>query len=214
MTFTISNQDPLRPMDSVLQLPISQELAKRLPPIFNDQERRVGMGELVFTVVSANRADAGSNTKTFAIGEYLEFSDEQTIPVSQPSIPLLVDVQHDTNQLDLVSSGLSAEEITSITLQSTVKKKALEDSLAQIQVQILDGQTAIMENQKSINEIRKVIAAVQQILLPTDPVLVKLNGNLQTLLTERDTLSNQLNANNVQATQIYNALLAISSLVM
>lgn len=214
VTFTISNDDPKRPQDSVLQLPISQELAKRDPPIFDDQERRVSMGELIFTIVSANRADPGSNTKTFAIGEFLEFSDEQTIPVSQPSIPLLVDIPHNTNQLDLVNSGLNEQEIAAITAQSTVKKKELEDSLSQIQVQILNGQTAITENQKDINEVRKVISAVQQILPPADPIMVKLNSNLQTLLAQRDTLTNQLNDNNVQATQIYNALLAVSNLVL
>lgn len=213
VTFTISNDDPLRSTDVILQLPLVEEQHKRAPPTYSDQVRRTAMGELVFTVVMANRNNVGSNRRQFNIGQYLEFSDEETIPVSQPSIPLTVDLQHNTSQFDLTDSGLTDEEIAEITLQSTTRKKALESQLAQVQAQIQSDQMAIGENQKSINEIRRTIAAVQLILVPTDPVMIKLVTREEILVAERDVLINGLNALNDEALQIYNDLVAISSLV-
>lgn len=213
VTFTISNEAPLRPNNIVYQLPISEEEHARPPLIYTDAERRTSYGELVFTTVKANRTSTGSNTKLFATGEFLEFSDETAIPIDQPAIPLSVELQHNTNILDLSNAGLTPEEITSITQQSAVKKKALEDSLAGIQAQILNGQTAVVENQKDVNETRKVLAAVQQVLQPTDPIVLKLQTRETELLAERDSLSTQLNSLNVQATQIYNALINVSVIV-
>lgn len=213
VTFTISNEPPKRPNDLVLQLPVSEEDHKRSPLVYSDPVRRANYGELVFTVVQSNRTFVGSNRKLFDIGEYLDFSDEPTIPVDQPSIPLIVDLQHNTNQLDLADSGLSDTEIASVTAQSTEKKKELENSLAGIQAQILSEQAEIGENQKSINEVRKVIAAVQQILLPTDPIVLKLTARELELVVQRDALSTDINNLNVQAAQVYNALINVSSLV-
>lgn len=213
VTFTISNDAPARPNDIVYQLPLSEEEHARPPLIYTDAQRRTSYGELVFTTVKANRTDIGSNTKLFATGEFLEFSDETTIPIDQPAIPLSVDLQHNTNILDLSNAGLTDEEIASITLQSAAKKKALEESLAGIQAQILNGQTAVVENQKDINETRKVLSAVQQILSPTDQIILKLQTREAELIAERDTLSTQLNNLNTQATQIYNALINVSTIV-
>lgn len=214
VTFTISNDDPRRPADVFLQLPISEEEHQRSPLIYSDAVRRASYGELVFTVVQSNRTAAGSNTKLFATGEFLDFSDETTIPIDQPSIPLQVDLQHNTNILALGDTGLTDEEIASITAQSTARKKALENSLAGIQAQILSAQATVVENQKDINETRKVIAAVQQIpLQPSDPILLKLQARETELLAQRDALATELNNLNNQATQIYNALINVSSLV-
>ncbi len=213
VTFTISTDDPTRSVDTVLQLPLSEEMHKRQPPIYSDQVRRTAMGKLVFTVVAGNRSNAGSNRRQFDIGQYLDFSDETTIDVSQPSIPLIVDLQHNTSQLDLGVTGLTEQEILQITLQSTERKKQLDDQLAQIQAQILSTQTAISENQKSINEVRKTISAVQLVLPATDPIMIKLTTREDILVSERDVLSNNLNELNDNALQIYNDLVAISSMV-
>lgn len=213
VTFTISNEAPKRSTDVVLQLPQAEELHKRQPPIYSDQVRRTAMGKLVFTVVKANRDNTGSNRRQFDIGQYLEFSDEEVADVSQPSIPLTVDLQHNTSLLDFGVTGLTDEEIASVVSQSTARKKQLDSELAQIQSQILTAQTAISENQKSINEVRRTIAAVELVVSAQDPIMVKLTTREEQLVAERDVLVADLNTLNSQATQIYNDLIAISSLV-
>jgi hypothetical protein len=126
VTFVISNDDPSRSTALTLQLPVAEELRKRDPLIYSDLVRRTAFGELVFTLVEANRNETGTNRKTFAVGELLDFTDEEIDLPDTKSVPKQIDLQHNTNVLDLEDAGLTEDEIVGLSLASTARKKQLQ----------------------------------------------------------------------------------------
>lgn len=219
VTYTISNDAPKRPTDITLQLPLAQELAPRSPLAYNDKTRRAQLGPLVYSYVSANQTVTGSNRKMFEVGEFLDFNSQEIALPEQNSIPSIVDIQHDTNLLDLEDAGLTPDEISSLIDLSTTKKKELEDQLATVQSDINNKKVAITENQKQINEVVKIISAVRVVVnVPEgsqkhDPTLDQLLIRQTELEAARGALIAELNALNSLATVILNALISVSELV-
>lgn len=219
VTYVISNEAPERPQSMTVQLPLSEELRKRPEKVYSDKTRRAQLGELVYTYVTASRSDPGSNRKTFSVGEFLDFNSEEITLPEQTPIPSIVDIQHDTNLLDLQDAGLSNDDIASLISLSTTKKKELENQIATIQSDINDQKVAITENQKQINETVKIIGAVRiAVGIPegstqTNPILDQLLARLAELQSARTALIAELDKMNGDATTTLNALIAVSELV-
>ena len=212
VTFVISSEVPTRSTEITLQLPVAEELRPRDGQIYDDKERRVALGELVFTLVESSRSQPGTNKKTFSIGQFLEFDDEDIVLPDMLGVPKNVDLQHNTNLLDLEDAGLTDDEITQLQDMSVIRKKELESLLVSYRIQTSDKQVAISENQKKLNETRKLIAAVGQ-LPDSSSILTKLTARETALKTERDTLIDDINTLGVLVTETYNALLKVSELV-
>lgn len=214
VTFTISSDDPARSIALVLQLPVVEELRPRPPLIFNDAERRLSVGELVYTLISANRTQTGTNAKLFDIGEFLEFDDiDDELELPTISAQSVVDIQHNTNLLNLPGAGLSDEEIDEVTELSTQRKKELEDEVAALQGQIDSTKSAISENQKQLNETRKIIDAVTELGSGGSVILDNLVAREETLTVERTELITTLNQLNTDLVSAINSLLKVSTLV-
>lgn len=219
VTYVISNDDPKRAQDVTLQLPLAEEIAPRPPLAYDDKTRRAQLGPLVFTYVDANQTITGSNRKMFEVGQYLDFNSPEIDLPEQTPIPSIVDIQHNTNVLDLEDAGLTTDEINSLIDQSTTKKKELEDQLATIQNEISNEKIAISENQKQINEVVKIISAVRVVVgIPEgsqqhNPTLDSLLTRQTELELARASLVDELNSLNTQATTTLNALLSVSELV-
>lgn len=219
VTYTISNEEPKRPQDATFQLPLAAEIAERPPLQYDDKTRRAQLGPLVFTYVDAKQTVPGSNRKLFEVGQYLDFSSEEIDLPEQTPVPAVVEIQHNTNLLDLQDAGLSEDEISSLIDLSTTKKKDLENQLAFIQNQISDQKIAITENQKQINEVVKIISAVRVVVnIPegstqSDPLLDQLLARQADLELARTALISELNNLNTQATTTLNALISVSELV-
>lgn len=218
VTYVISNDDPLRPKDVTVQLPLAQEIAQRLPLAYDDKTRRAQLGPLIFTYVDANQTITGSNRKMFEVGQFLDFNTEE-IALPDQAIPAKVDIQHNTNLLDLEDAGLSTDEINSLIDLSTTKKKSLEDQLTATQNELNNQKIAISENQKQINEVVKIISAVRVVVnIPEgstqhDPTLDQLLARQADLELARTSLIAELNNLNSQATVILNNLISVSELV-
>ncbi|MEM3000615.1 MAG: hypothetical protein QXU32_00685 [Nitrososphaerales archaeon] len=212
ITFVISSEDPKRSDGITLQLPVAEELRRRSGFTYNDRERRLALGELVFTLIETTRSQSGSSRKSFAIGEFLDFDDDQIELPDITGIPKHVDLQHNTNMLDLEEAGLSKEEISKLYDLSVARKRELENTLASLKMQANDKQVAINENQKRINETRKLIGAVEQIPGSND-ILSKLKARELNLKNERAVLIADLDLLNSKIKETYDALLKISELV-
>jgi hypothetical protein len=213
VTFVISNDVPKRSNALFIQLPVSEETRPAPTPIYDDVTRREGYGELVYTLVESNRSDPGTNRKLFGIGEFLEFDTEDIVLPDLLGVPRQVDLQHNTNVLDYADAGLTTAEIDSIVVSATLKKKELENQVAELQVQVDNESTAAIENQKRINETRKLISAVSQIVDTNNTILKKLQARESDLLIERDTIMALINEFNTQLKVAYDQLVKISELV-
>lgn len=213
ITFTISNESPKRSDALVVQLPVSEEIRPAPASVYDDDTRREAYGELVYTLVESNRSLPGTNKKVFSIGEFLEFDTEDIELPELLGVPKQVDLQHNTNLLDYADAGLSTAEITSISIAAAGKKKELENTMASLQMQISNQQTAAVENQKKINETRKLVAAISQIVDSNDSIMIKLNTRESSLVSERETIITSINDLNTQIKLIYDALIKISELV-
>jgi len=212
--YTISNEDPKRSNALVVQLPVAEEIRKRPGIVYNDKDRRVAFGELIYTLIEANRTETGTNRKLFDVGEILEFDDDDIVIPDQMKIPKQVDIQHNTNLLDLEDIGLSVDEINSVITQVENRKKELENKVAEFQSLISNNQTLIQENQKKLNETHKAMNAVKIAFNDaSNPIVLKLLAHVEELSNERDTLIATVNSLNDEASKAFDELIKVSTLV-
>jgi len=221
VTYTISTQDPPRANITVLQLPIAEELATAPDEVHSEKDRREQFGELIFSLVQSSRNLIGaSNAKTFEVGEILDFEvgipTEDLVNVRSPDD---IEIQHNTNMLNLENLGLTQEEIESLEEQSAVRQKELEAEFAQKQNELKDFDNEIRETQKTINENNKALRAVQTILgLPDgatsdDPIFQKLSGNDVDLNNKLADLITERNVTAQEVADIHKLVLKVSELV-
>lgn len=212
VTWLISSTDPPRSDVNFIQLPLAETLRKRPPPEYTAHERRRRLGNLVFTLVEGAQGVAGSGKLQFEIGQIFDFDETDDVPTATTAlVPKQVDLQHNTNLLDLSSLGLTDAEIVAVTDQSEARKKVLEDEISILQSEIDDLQVAINENQKTINEANKVFDAVT--ILQDEALVKKLEQKIASLKSQRTVLIDQLNEANSAVAERYDELLSISQLV-
>lgn len=210
--FTISNNEPPRLSTTTLQLPVASTIRSRESGITN-QQRRLGVGELIFTITSGSKVNPGSNKKAFEIGQLLNFTDELIQSVEPLNVPADIVIQHNNNILDLNSIGLSSNQIDELLSKSVDKFNELKILLAKLQSESSDIKVQIAENQKAINEQTKVIEVTKIVLEPTDPINVELENRLITLQSQRNALIEAQAVKNADAEDIYNQLLTVSAVV-
>jgi hypothetical protein len=206
VTYTISSQSPPRANVTVLQLPVSEEFGAAPDKIFDDDERRAQFGELIFSVVQSNKGLLGSNAKAFEVGEILNFEVlppiEELVTVRAPED---IEIQHNTNMLNLANLNLTEEEIAQLEAQSETKQRELEAQFAQKQDELKSLDVDIREKQKTINENNKALNAVRTILgvpdgqTSDDPIFQKLSANealfqeeLEALISDRNLVAQEV----------------------
>lgn len=215
--FTISNNDPSKnnpPRSSTitLQVPAASILRDRTSSL-TDDERRLAMGELIFTVTSGVRSDPGSGKKAFEIGEYLEFTDEEETVIAKPNIPDSVEIQHNTNILDTAASGLDDTQISTLITKATELFNLLKQQLAVAQSNLGNIKIRISENQKAINEQNKLIDITKIVMGETDPIYQQLQDQLNLLITEKNNLIASQNTQAVDAKSIYDQMIKVSMVI-
>lgn len=220
ITYTLSAKTPPRPFISVGQLPIIERITPAPEKIFDEETRRDQFGKLVFSVARSNKNIADSTKKAFEVGEILSFENltpiEEIVTVKAPED---VNIQHNTNLLDLENLGLTEDEIKSLESQSEAKQLELEQRFLDAQNLVKSLQVDIVETQKKINENNKVLKAVRGLLeiedneTSEDPIFIKLNDNKNKLEEELESLILERNAAAVNAADIYEDLNRVSELV-
>lgn len=214
ITFTISSEDPRRSQQTFLRLPPAEELRRREARVFSDQERRLASDDLIYSFSTGNVDRSGSSMKLFEIGQILEFEDSDiTEEVGLDVGPIFIDIQHNTNILDLAKLGLSNDEIEFIVEEASLQQKELETAYTNLQIDIAKFESDIVEIQKQINETNKVIGAVSNLAISDQSILDRLNQNLTILLDERLQKVDIVNIKKKDSGIIYNSILKISELV-
>jgi len=215
ITWTISTEDPMRAASaSFLKLPLAEEIRPTPERIFSNEQRRSQLGELVFTITEGRRVEPGSNTKLFEVGQQLSFDDiVSSTAVTRAIIPGTIEIQHNTNILDLQNAGLTEDQIDEITVQARARQDELSDLIADLQVEIKGIEVRITENQKQINETNKILQAVLELSLTGSEVEEDLQSRLSLLSEERDALTVDLNESNAQVEAANQSLLTVAQLV-
>lgn len=212
ITWTISSNDPPRP-DIVVPIISQIETMKPLPPLpFNPSERPINTGAFVFSLNSSTSKNAGSGKKLFEVGQTLEFTEEVPPTVTTKKTPDIIDLQQNTNILDIEDVGLSQEEVVDISIDARTRFNYLTDQINVLTADINILKIEISNNQKSMNEVIKIKNAA--ILLYGDnSVVQKLILKEEGLLMQRDELIAQVDAKNLEVDAKYNELQAIRELV-
>ena len=210
--FTISNNEPPRTQTSTLQLPYASTIRVRESGI-SDQERRLTVGDLIFTVTTGLQQNPGSNKKAFEVGQFLEFGDQTSPSGEILNVPVDIVIQHNTNLLDLESSGLNNDQISDLLEQSVNKFNELKKSLAVLQSEASNISVKIVENQKSINEQNKIINVAKIITGTNSVIYIELTAKLALLQQEQSNLLAYQMTNKTETENVYNQLLTISVVV-
>lgn len=219
VTFTISSTNPPRDTEKTSQLPIAEKLKPLPDKIFTRSQNRDALGELVFSISQSFITDIGTNKKQFEVGELLNFGEESDAePIGITEVPDLVDLQQNTNLLDLSEFGLSEEDIESLIDQAEDKFNELIEELNDIKSNVKDNEVKLLENQKSLNEVRKAIKAVRVVLnVPEestgDGILQTLLESEEDLVEERNALVSDTDSLNEQAKSKFQELLDTRELV-
>lgn len=219
VTYTISSGPPPSTPVRAIQLPVAERLRPLPPTIFDQEQRRAGYGELVFTVAKAGRSNPGSNTKQFEVGEVLEFDDDPTVGTPVLPIESDIEIQHNTNVLDLAATGLTEEEINQVVLESERRQRELEKAFSVAEAEFQNLNVAIRENNKAINETNKAIRAVRVAFnLPEtgtsdNEILTKLLDRQAELRAQREQLISDQNAKAVEVDAARQNLIRVSQLV-
>ena len=183
ITWTISTEDPPRSPVRLTQIPVAEELEPNPDRIFTDRERRGQFGELVYTIARNSRSNPGSNVKQYELGEDLAFEinppEQEVLPLESPKE---LEIQHNTNLLDLESLGLTEDEIASLVEGSEERQVKLESEFNMKNIEARNLETSIVENQKKINETNKAIKATREVFEIPDGDLTNSNEIYQKLL--------------------------------
>jgi hypothetical protein len=218
ITYLISSEDPPRATQDLLQLPISEELKELPTRTFSKRDNRAVVGDFIFHVSSSGNSDIGSAKKQFEIGQLLDF-DTETLPTVDPTeVPAVVNLQQNTNTLDLEGLGLSEEESDDLVMQAEDKFEELVNELNVIKEQISNDEVAIAENQKSLNETNKTLNAAQIVLdatgdTSTQGIIDKLAESKSALEAQRTSLVDNLNSSKARAKTAFDDLLRVRELV-
>jgi hypothetical protein len=211
VTYTISNNDPSKAQDNFIIYPIAEKLRKRSPRIYNQERRRVSLGDLVYTITKGGVSSVGRSTKLFEVGQFLDFDDVSTIAMFNTTSDRL-ELQHNTNLLDLSGLGLTDEEITQLTNDAASFKEELEIKITATQNEIANNQSEIADLQKTINEANKALSALDA-LGESGDIKQRITNTKDVSITNQSVIIEETDGLITEVTTLQNKLFNVSQLV-
>lgn len=220
VTFTISNSSP--PRTNLLFPKISRGVLDRKRSNIDVGlfARRQTTGELIFSVSSSSRSVEGNNSRTFEIGQILEFSDAPPQSIDPMFVSSKTEIQHNINRFDYASLGISESDIKLIEKESLEIKDVLTNRLNILRELRTDSETVISTQQKIINDSNRNINALQIILESSDETDQDIEELIQKFVSkrdqafiDRDTAKQEANAAAAEASEILSKLRTISVVV-
>jgi len=211
VTYTISNKEapdiiPIK----VLILPEIENI--RPAPVLN-KNIRLSLGELAFTVTTPSKSSPGSSKKMFEVGELLDVTIQSIAEILNLEVPKVINIQHNTNKLDLKSMGLTDAEILVIQKESDTKFEELRDSANSTMRSIDNIKISIKETQKNINELNKAIKSLYIVYPDGNATITKLEENLSEQLNTQSTLHFNLDETTKQMNIIYKDIIRLSEVI-
>lgn len=215
ITWTVSSNDPPRPNTNPPPLQLG-ETSQQLPPRVNTpEERLVALGELVFAVSFGTTHEVGNGAKAFEVGELLDFdASKTTSQINNLNVPEVIDVQQNTNMLNLQGAGLTDEEAADLTAGARDKFNVIMNDLNDIRTLINDKKVTVQDTQRLLNEVQKAKNAATQVYGGTDnEIVIKLTTRQNELIQQRETLIAEINASSAHADDLYNEMIQIKEVV-
>jgi len=214
ITWTISSNNPPRPTIVVSLLPYSVEIKPLPSKTFNPAKRQDGVGEFVFNVNYSNRSEVGIGNKTFEYGEFLDFDLTTTIEeLITLGVPNVIDLQQNTNYLDVEELGLTDEELADLEVST---RTMMNDLILALNTQKADANkiaVEIMNTQKLLNETLKVLNAAKVVYGATDSIVAKMEDRQAELEATRDEQLASLNIIYAEMNAQYNDLIKVKEMV-
>jgi len=211
VTYVISNEDPLASTGNFIIFPIAEKLKKRSSRVYTDQERRATYRDLVYSISSGGNTIKGRSTKLFEIGQILEFTDEN-VASEITTVSDELEIQHNTNLLDLERLGLSDIEISLVSTNSAEIQKQLGIQLSAALDGAADVDAEIKDLQKTINEANKAISALE-VLGADNSIIDKVKEKLAESESQQQALIEEKSALNTELTSLRDQIYSISELV-
>jgi hypothetical protein len=194
ITYTVSNQDPPRTDLIYAKIPLGVVLKQREPKDEDVVARRnKTFGNLIYTISQASRSLEGNNQSQFEIGQVLEFSVETGKDVDPMLVNPLIEIQHNTNILDLTSLGLTESEQGSLANIVLATQISITNQLNKIKELRYNAEQDVTTSQKQINDLSKAIESLE-IALKNAPAYSSLSTELQDLETLIDKLKGERDA--------------------
>lgn len=213
ISWTISSNDPPR-QSSTIPLLTNTDEYKELPKmIFNPACREFGVGEYVFNLSYTLASKAGAGRKQYESGQIIEFTQEALPDVDQLTVPDTVELQQNTNLIDLESLGLTEADVAVLDTDARKNMNLAIDDLNTIQANINTTKISINDNQKLINETRKAVSAASALFDIENPIVKKLLEKQYELVSQRDVLVSQLNTYISQANEKYDTIQRLREIV-
>jgi len=179
VTFLISNTSPPRADLLFLKIPVGVANRQRPPDTLTPEQRRITVGDLIFTVSRSSRGQVGNNAQQYEIGEVLGFDNVWLKATDPMLVSVKTEIQHNLNVYDYAELGLTEADVAVINEQSLSSFNDITDRLNCLRMARADAEVRINTNQKIVNEADKNIAALEVMLVDgADPdievLLVKL----------------------------------------
>lgn len=214
VTFIISSEDPPRDTSITRQLFRGEELRPLPPKIYTYNQRRSTYGDYIFNVSSGANTLVGDGQKGYEVGQVLEFGDEDVPELSFPEIPAVLELQQNTNRLNLEAAGLTEEEASELIQKSQDQLNELIKDYNEIQSDIKDNETKISDSNKQLSEVRKIKNAASAVIGATgSEIYEKLVQREEELVAERDRLIEYGNDLNELAKDVYDEILVVREMV-
>jgi hypothetical protein len=173
-------------------------------------------GQRLYTNTISNASLIGSSKKQYEVGQILEFTAAKTSTLRPMLVSNSLEVQHNTNTLDLSSLGISDADIIAINNSADTQFTALNAALSAVRQARINTETSILENQKNQNETQKAIDALVN-LVRYDSSLQGVLGSLRTKLVELQAQASSLivlaNTQASSASSLENQIIAIAQMV-
>lgn len=218
VTYTISNTIPPRTNLIYPKVPAGVVLKQRVPRPQTPIERRNEVGDLIYSVSSANRIELGNSSQQYEWGQVLEFGEMVTNIVDPMFVGPVTELRHDTNIFDSDMMGLTSDEVELIANSALEAQLSLTEQLNNLRQQRADTEAIIKTQQKAINEVSKTISALEvTIAQAPNPGIVQVIQKLQQRRDEyvlvRDQAIQQANGLATDAEEVLDKLRTVAVVV-
>ncbi len=161
ITFVISNTRPPRSDLLFPKIPKGVDDRRRIVSPFDPVADREQVGDQIFSISQASRAEEGSNIQQFEVGHILDF-DDSTVQATDPMlVRQTTELRHDVFKVDFDALGLTGDEQELINDETAKARNTLVAALNTAKRERADAEVRIAELQKSINNLNRAIDALQ-----------------------------------------------------
>lgn len=206
VTYLISNNSPPR-VDLLFPKVPAGVLYKRKPTRTIDIiSRRNSQDILIYSVSSSSKSVVGNNSRTYQIGQVLEFNDGVPKEVNEMLVPNVNENRHDLSSYDYESMGIDADGRELIANQSLSIQYNLINKLNALKMRRANAEENIKTSQKLINDISSNIAAIEVMAQNSDTdftdIIAKMKNKKSETILIRDNAIDSANSAATEALQI------------